>query len=384
VREDDGSEGGGGRVVIDVIVLGADKSRSTKAVYFDGELDETFLTIRNGNRALMYNEDAEPAYTVLEAADEYPEQFFEELSLGPESPQFQQACPGAKPSGERTILGRDAVGYACEPRDPCSSTKSEEIWLDKATGLLLEFGVKKAKEVTVDPVIDETTFATTPPAGADVHVVKATGKGAPAPSGSENEQALNAADALRKVAATSPTPIYYLGPDFEGVALCEVAIFANSSEVIGDLSLDAGETVSIWYGEDFEMSTEPFQPGNYGNATVGCERLDPVRGVPTVAQADAVWLFTADLVIRLGGLAYTPEKIAPAGAALRVAGQEPTSEDLPAPLADNVSRVDSACGASPVGKGNTVPGIVVAIVLLAAVGAAVAVRRRRVRAARPS
>jgi putative alpha-1,2-mannosidase len=88
-------------------------------------------------------------------------------------------------------------------------------------------------------------------------------------------------------------------------------------------------------------------------------------------------------------MAYTPEKIAPAAAALRVAGQEPTSEDLPAPLARNVTRVDTACGTStagksPVGKGHTIPGTVVAVVLLAAAGAAVAARRRLVRAARPS
>jgi len=390
VREDVG-EGGGGRVVMDVIVLGAEKSRTKKAVYFDGELDETFLTIRNGNRALMYNEDAEPEYTVLEAVDEHPEFLFEELSLGPESPQFQEACRGAKPSGERTILGRDAVGYACEPRDPCSSTKSEEIWLDKATGLLLEFGVKKATEVTVDPVIDENTFSTTPPAGADVHVIKATGQGAPE---SENKPPeLSAAAALRKVAAASPTPIYYLGPEFEGEALCDIAIGEVGSEVglevTGDLDLDGSETVSIWYGRDFQMSTEPFNPRWYSAATSGCERLDPLRGVPTVESGGKVRLFTADQVIDLGTVAYTPEAMASAAAALRVAGQEPTSEDLPAPLPRNVARVDTACGASPVGEGpvgkvHTVPGWVVAVVLLAAVGAAVAARRRSVRAARPS
>jgi len=389
VREEDGSENAGGRVVMDVIVLGADKSRATTAWYFDGaeEADETFLTIRDGNRALKYNAEAEPEYTVLEAADEHPEEFFEELSLGPEIPQFQEACPGAKPSGERTILGRDAVGYACEPRDPCSSTKSEEIWLDKTTGLLLEFGVQKATEVTVDPVIDEATFSTTPPAGADVHVVSATGKGAPAPSRPE----LSAADTLREIAATSPTPIYYLGAEFEGKALCDVAVFAKGSETetTGDLSLDGNETVWISYGRDFQMSTEPFDPRSYSSATSGCERLDPLRGVPTVQWGGAFRLFTAGQVITLSRMAYTPEKIAPAAAALRVAGQEPTSEDLPAPLARNVTRVDTACGTStagksPVGKGHTIPGTVVAVVLLAAAGAAVAARRRLVRAARPS
>jgi hypothetical protein len=241
--------------------------------------------------------------------------------------------------------------------------------------------------VTVDPVIDETTFSTTPPAGADVHVISATGKGAPAPSGPE----LNAADTLHEIAATSPTPIYYLGAEFEGKALCDIAVFPKDSETetTGDLSLDGNETVWISYGRDFQMSTEPFDPQSYGRATSGCERLEPLRGVPTVQWGGAFRLFTADQVITLSRMAYTPEKIAPAVAALRVAGQEPTSEDLPAPLARNLTRVDTACGASPVGKspvgkGHTVPGIVVAVLLLGAAGAAVAARRRSVRATRPS
>lgn len=349
VREEDGSEGAGGRVVIDVIVRGTDQSRVTMAWYYDGEeeADETFLTIRDGNRALMYNEDAEPAYTVMEAADEHPDEFFLSSPLDPDSPQLQQACPGAKQSGSRTILGRDAVGYACPPSDPCTSTQSEEIWLDAATRLLLEHGVQKAQKVIVDPIIDETTFSTTPPDGADVHVVKATGRGAPSPSESESKRPeLSPADTLRKVAATSPTPIYYYGAEFEGEALCEISISANGSEVIGDLSLDGGERVTVWYGRDFQMWTEPFIPQHYDNM-VGCERLDPLRGVPTVKGGGEVTLFTADLVVNLGNLAYEPDKLARAAAALHVAGQEPNSDDLPAPPARNVALVDKACGANP-------------------------------------
>ena len=68
--------------------------------------------------------------------------------------------------------------------------------------------------------------------------------------------------------------------------------------------------------------------------------------MPTVKQADAVWLFTADLVVRLG-LSYKWENTASAAAAIREAGNDgPTGADLPAPLASNVALVDAACGES--------------------------------------
>jgi len=69
-----------------------------------------------------------------------------------------------------------------------------------------------------------------------------------------------------------------------------------------------------------------------------------------VEQADAVWLFTGDVVIRLGSMAveYQPELVAPAGAALRLAGQDgPTGADLPPPLAATIESIDAACGAVP-------------------------------------
>jgi hypothetical protein len=92
------------------------------------------------------------------------------------------------------------------------------------------------------------------------------------------------------------------------------------------------------------MSTTPFVPGNYRNM-VGCRRLQPLRGVPTVEQADAVSLFTADLVIWLG--VGNPRQAAPAAAALVEFGKEHTDADLPAPPARNVALIDEGCGAQP-------------------------------------
>ncbi len=77
------------------------------------------------------------------------------------------------------------------------------------------------------------------------------------------------------------------------------------------------------------MSTTPFVPSNYRNS-VGCSRLKPLRGVPTVEQADAVSRFTADLVIWLGVGSF--ERAVPAAAALAEFGAGPTDADLARPL----------------------------------------------------
>lgn len=146
-------------VEMDVIARGADQSRTKVALLVDdGSVDETILIIRDGNRALMYDPEAEtPSYDLMEAADEHPEDLpLESRTLEPDSDEFQEACPDADPAGTRTIVGRDAIGYACtsDDRDPALD-RTEEIWLDRATGMLLESGDLKATEFVVDPEIDE-------------------------------------------------------------------------------------------------------------------------------------------------------------------------------------------------------------------------------------
>ena len=143
---------------------------------------------------------------------------------------FAHVCPEADPArtGTRTILGRAAVGYACTGEDPDTGrNQPEEIWLDKATGLLLEFGSLRAREFVVDPEIDENTFSTKPPAGADVHVIKATGK---SPLHRTRARINRPEDALATIASTSPIPIYYLGPEFEG-APCPRSSSSTTSPV---------------------------------------------------------------------------------------------------------------------------------------------------------
>lgn len=342
-------------VEMDVIARGADQSRTKLDLLVeDGRVDETILFIRDGNRVLLHNAQAEPQYTLMEAADEHPEELpWGSSPLDPDSDVFAHVCSDSDPArtGTRTILGRAAVGYACTGEDPDTGRdQPEEIWLDKATGLLLEFGSLRAREFVVDPEIDENTFSTKPPAGSDVHVIKATGKSPTPPDHGEDQPSPE--DALATIASTSPIPIYYLGPEFEGAPLSEVIIFDDISgaDVPGDLSIDAGQSLVISYG-DFEMSTTQFVPLNYHNAA-GCSRLHPLRGVPTVEQSDAVSLFTADLVIWLG--VESPQQAAPAAAALVEVGKGPTDSDLPAARARNVALIDKACGARPGDHGRPV------------------------------
>jgi len=332
-------------VEMDVIARGADQSRTKLDLLVEGgRVDESIMVIRDGNRALLYDAKTEAGYTLMEAADEHPEDLpWESSPLDPNSDDFQEACPDADPAGTKSILGREAVGYACTWKGPDEGMdQPEKIWLDKATRMLLEYGAMKATEFVVDPEIDEKTFSTKPPAGADVDVVKATGKGSPPP----DEEEPSPEDALATIASTSPIPIYYLGPEFEGMALSEVAIFddVSGSEVEGDMSIDDGQSLVLFYGEDFQMSTTRFVPDHYRNSE-GCSRLQPLRGVPTVEQAEAVSLISADLVIWLA--VVNPRQAAPAAAALVEVGKGPTDADLPAPPARNVALIDHACGAKP-------------------------------------
>ena len=178
-------------VEMDVIARGADQSR-TKMDWLveDGQVEATVVIVRNGNRALLHDAEAETPYTLMEAADENLEDLpWESAPLDPASDLFRQSCPDPDRQGTRTILGRDAVGYACTWTDHDEGAhQPEEVWLDRATGMLLEHGDLKAREFVVDPEITEITFSTKPPAGADVYVVKARRETRRSPTGFANER----------------------------------------------------------------------------------------------------------------------------------------------------------------------------------------------------
>src|SRR5680860_1695418 len=96
---------GGYGVEMDVIARGTDQSRTTMdLIVEDGRVDETILFIREGNRALLYDAEAETPYTLMEAADENPDDFpWESSPLEPDSDLFAQICPDADPAGTRTV-----------------------------------------------------------------------------------------------------------------------------------------------------------------------------------------------------------------------------------------------------------------------------------------
>ncbi len=178
-------------VEMDVIARGADRSR-TKMDWLveDGQAEETVVIVRNGNRALLHDPEAETPYTLMEAADENLEDLpWESAPLDPDSDLFRQICPDRDRQGTRTIVGRDAVGYTCTSTDHNEGAgQPKKVWLDRATGMLLEHGDLKAREFIVDPGVTGIRFTTKPPAGADVHVVKARRETTRPPTGSANER----------------------------------------------------------------------------------------------------------------------------------------------------------------------------------------------------
>ena len=314
------------------------------ALLVDGRVDESILFIRDGNRALGYSADAEPRYTLMEAADEHPEDLpWESSPLDPDSDLLLRVCPSPDAAGARTILGREAVGYACTWKDPGEGMdQPEKIWLDKATRMLLEYGPMKATEFVVDPEIDVKTFSTKPPAGADVDVVKATGKAPPPPDHGEDERSPE--DALATIeAGSAPNRIYYLGRGFNGWDLEDAEISPAGSETgdESDKSLDGDDTLYVAYGSTCGSSEDTcgaelelqIVRWNHPFAAVDkCRRqLPAVRGGAVPVETDyEVDIFTGDVAIRLEQITWEGlgKKVA---AALREVGDKTAHEPLPEP-----------------------------------------------------
>lgn len=336
-----------GRVRMEVTTTGPDQIRvrwTTPDDYPPSEINWVY----DGKQVLEFGNDP-PGYTLyLNPEKSEFSELARALVLPPDSELLARACPEAERLGTRTISGRTALGYACPAEDVDTLAGAREIWVDEITGLILDTPRLKLVRAS-DAAVVRTTFSTEPPAGVDVKVKKGGGPGA---SPSEYERTGDHSLArLRLLAGTTPYPVYYLGDEFEGRPLVHVGVSNNRSgaEVVDTDRVRSGQTLFLIYGEDIDMTTKPFSPAGYRGA-VGCRRMEPLRGVPTVEQADAVWLFSGDVVIRLGSMAagYHPELAAPAGAALRLVGQDgPTGADLPPPLAENIELVDEACGAVP-------------------------------------
>lgn len=159
---------------------------------------------------------------------------------------------------------------------------------------------------------------------------------------------------LQQIAATAEEPVYWLGTEFHGWPLDDAIISADGSEVEGDTALDPGEELTVMYGaycvDDSCLwhAEVGIQEVPIGENVVGCSRLPPLHGVPTVLMAgEAVILFTADVAIRVATSADDPEVAAQGAAQLRRFGAAAQVRTLPPPSAAKVKLIDKACGQRP-------------------------------------
>ena len=335
-----------GRVHLEVTTTGPQQVRVHMSTPDDDPVSE-WMSVYDGQQLLQSGNDPEGYFLYPDPEDSEFFQLTRSLVLPPGSDLLADACPGAQRLGTQMISGLTAVGYRCGPGEGDSFGNGREIWVEEGTGLTLVAPRLELVQASPDAPVDETTFSTEAPAGVDARVVDRPDAGARSSSRDEGSHS-SPEDKLRAIAASTDEPVYYLGPAFDDDVLTDVFLYSDRSgrDVPNDLSLDDGQSLAIGYGDGLALQISKFQPGRYRHA-VGCSRLEPQRGVPTVAQADAVWLFTDEQVVRLGDLAYSPELVAPAAAALVEVGRPPTDDDLPPPPRASLPIIDRACGANP-------------------------------------
>jgi peroxiredoxin len=159
-----------------VVTDGGTRVRLKMSLYDDpgGTPGEEYLYTWDGRKLMVFSEQSEPPYTVFEAPGEHPDetqlvmQWQENLWSGTRDGQ----CTELK--SPQMIIGRAAVGYRCvtptpEPGQPAAG----ELWLDRATGILLKAEDLVAERLVLAPTIDATTFSTKPPSGAKSTVIAA-------------------------------------------------------------------------------------------------------------------------------------------------------------------------------------------------------------------
>ncbi|WP_405065530.1 hypothetical protein OG558_26950 [Kribbella sp. NBC_01510] len=312
--------------------------------------DAGAYVVWDGKVLLSFDPQSDPKYQRQDnpSQDEFPRATF---FYRPGTKEFADMCAAAKRLGTTTLFARTAVRYHCDKvvtaeGSPVEPMDAREIALDEQTGLVLSSGgPDKLTEVTFGPVIAPDTFSTKMPAGGDS---PAPGSGPSGPGPAKTEAR------LRQIATTTTTPIYYLGAEFHGLPLEDAIIFTGDTEAQGDTSLDPGQSLNVGYGSScsegscssgIEVGAEEIPLG--GNI-VGCSRLTPIHGVPTVSLAgDSVVLFTGPLAIRVGTTPGDVELAAQAAKELRRVGESAAAGTLPPPPASKLKLIDAACGRRP-------------------------------------
>jgi hypothetical protein len=130
------------------------------------------LFVFDGHRLLAIDPDHSEQPVVYEAPHEHPDVlsfgsgFIYDAGMEPWNHLCGHQPP--KPTARGTILGRDAVEYAC-----ASQAKGPMAWFDAATGLLLKMGRESVHDLRVNPVLSSDIFSADAPSGVSASVVPA-------------------------------------------------------------------------------------------------------------------------------------------------------------------------------------------------------------------
>jgi hypothetical protein len=147
--------------------------------------------------------------------------------------------------------------------------------------------------------------------------------------------------------AAGPQIAYYLGDVYNDLPITEVS--APDPQVVhlvyGDCTPSGGSEPSCL--PPLQMVTTPFHADEWTNA-VGCSRLEPAHGVPTLDFGDGTWLITRDAEIHLMGDGDKHKITKAVLDAIRpIGGGGQVGTALPMPPPSSVKLIDAACGARP-------------------------------------
>jgi hypothetical protein len=147
---------------------------------------------------------------------------------------------------------------------------------------------------------------------------------------------------LRQVRREVPHPIFYLGRRFERLPLTAVNFHTPPA---GQVSFSYGTcTIPLpadgGCGVPVSVQSFPFRAEQW-RAAVGCYRVAPVRGVPTVRH-DGLALLTRHGVIKIYARTRAQERRA--AAALRPVGAQRPHGAIPRPRVREVHALELGCG----------------------------------------
>jgi hypothetical protein len=160
------------RLQFEVIADGDRRSRLVFTESESGDAPPGSRIVWDGKAILEYYPDRDPRYNRIDNPDE--QQIVGSMFVfEPGRSRFAQRCGDAKRLRTQTLIGTVAVRYACARTESGGqvSWEAHEMSLDQATGLLLRDSgddfTMVVTEVSRNPNIDEDTFSTTLPEGAE-------------------------------------------------------------------------------------------------------------------------------------------------------------------------------------------------------------------------